>query len=110
MNEMEEEDMRKFLMLDEEFECENCHKHVPRLKYTARDHCPYCLYSRHVDRNPGDRACECCGALVPQGIRKYRDTFKIVYECAKCGQEKINIAAADDNMDLIIYLSAKPVT
>ena len=35
-------------MIDEEFICENCHKHVEKLNYTARDHCPFCLYSKHV--------------------------------------------------------------
>ena len=102
--------MRKFIMIDEEFECENCHQHVPKLLYTARYHCPYCLYSKHVDNNPGDRACECYGMLKPKGIKKYRNTFKIIYECIKCGKEKTNIMAGDDNMDIIINLSSRPIS
>ena len=42
-------------MVNEDFICENCGKDVEKSSYTARDHCPYCLYSKHVDINPGDR-------------------------------------------------------
>ena len=52
---------KKFTMIDESFICENCHKKVNPLGYTARDHCPYCLYSKHVDINPGDRKESCHG-------------------------------------------------
>ena len=45
-----------FTEIDEEFTCENCGKHVPKLGYSCRNHCPYCLHSKHVDVNPGDRA------------------------------------------------------
>ena len=45
--------MKKFNMIDESFICENCGKKVTKLGYTARDHCPYCLYSKHLDINPG---------------------------------------------------------
>ena len=41
-------------MVNEDFICENCGKDVEKSSYTARDHCPYCLYSKHVDINPGD--------------------------------------------------------
>lgn len=97
----------KFKMIDEKFSCIVCGEEVKELKYTARDHCPKCLCSRHVDIYPGDRACKCKGILEPIGIEKYRDTFKIVYKCSKCGEIKRNIAARDDNMDLIISLSSK---
>ena len=92
-------------MIDEEFICENCKKKVDKLNYTARDHCPYCLYSKHVDINPGDRANKCCGLLVPVGIEKYKNTYKIIYKCSKCGQIHKNIMASDDNMEKIIDLS-----
>ena len=99
--------MKKFNMIDDEFICEHCNKKVEKLKYTARDHCPYCLYSKHVDINPGDRNNECKGLLVPISIEKFKDTYKIIYKCNKCKQEHKNIIASDDNMDLIIDLSVK---
>ena len=97
--------MKRFNMIDEEFVCEHCQKQVPKLNYTARDHCPYCLYYKHVDINPGDRLNECKGLLKPIGIDKYKDTYKIVYECEKCHQIHRNIMANDDNYDKIIEIS-----
>ena len=99
--------MKKFNMIDESFICENCNKLVQKLEYSARDHCPHCLYSKHVDINPGDRANNCEGLLEPIGIEKFKDTYKIVYKCQKCNQAHKNIMALDDNFDLIIDLSVK---
>lgn len=97
--------MKKFNMIDEEFICDNCKSTIKPLGYTARDHCNYCLYSKHVDINPGDRSNECKGLLKPIGIEKYKDTYKIIYKCEKCNQIHKNIMAKDDNYDLIIELS-----
>lgn len=97
--------MKNFTMIDEEFICENCGEKVNPLGYTARDHCPVCLHSKHVDINPGDRQNTCKGLLEPIGIEKFKNTYKIIYKCKKCGQNHKNIVANDDNMDLIIELS-----
>ena len=92
-------------MRDENFICVNCGKEVNKLNTTARDHCNNCLYSVHVDINPGDRKNPCKGLLEPIGIEKYRDTYKIIYKCQLCGMIHKNIMASDDNMDKIIELS-----
>lgn len=97
--------MKQFTMKDESFVCENCGKKVEKLNYTARDHCPYCLYSKHVDINPGDRLNPCQGLLEPISIEKFKQTYKIIYQCEKCKQTHKNIIANDDNMNLIIQLS-----
>ena len=97
--------MKKFTMIDEEFICENCNKKVAKLNYTARDHCPYCLYSKHVDINPGDRQNQCQGLLKPIGIEKFKNTYKIIYKCQKCNQIHKNIMANDDDFNKIIELS-----
>lgn len=99
--------MKRFTMKDECFICEHCDKQVPTLQYSARDHCPYCLYSKHVDILPGDRANPCGGSLKPIGIEKWKDTYKIIFVCEKCGKNHRNIMAIDDCMDLIIELSVK---
>ena len=95
-----------FTEIDEEFICENCNRNVPKLNYTARDHCPFCLYSKHVDINPGDRSNKCQGLLKPIGIEKYKNTYKIIYKCSKCGQLHKNIIATDDDFDIIIKLTS----
>ena len=99
--------MKRFNELDEGFFCENCGKEVKPLGYTSRDHCPYCLYSKHVDINPGDRKNTCQGLLIPIGIEKFKDTYKIIYQCDKCHTIHKNIMASDDNMDLIIELTTR---
>lgn len=99
-------DKARFIMRDESFICEVCHKQVEPLNYSARNHCPYCLSSKHVDNNPGDRASICFGTLKPIGIEKSKKRdYKIIFKCNKCGEYKKNIMAKDDNMDLIIQLS-----
>ena len=97
-----------FTKIDEEFICENCGKKVKKLGYSCRNHCNYCLYSKHVDVNPGDRQETCHGILEPIGIELSNNKgYVIVFKCKKCGQIRKNKAAEDDNMDLIIKLSAK---
>ncbi len=97
--------MKKFNMIDEEFVCDNCSKLVSKLNYSARDHCPYCLYSKHVDIYPGDRKNNCMGQLKPIGIEKHKNTYKIIYKCKNCKKTHKNIMAIDDNMNIIIELS-----
>ena len=101
-------DIKRFQEIDEEFICKNCGKKFSKLGYSCRDHCPYCLYSKHVDINPGDRAEECHGDLEPIGIEiNSKKGYVIIYKCKKCGAIKKNKAAEDDNMELIINLSVQ---
>ncbi|MCI8411310.1 MAG: RNHCP domain-containing protein [Clostridia bacterium] len=97
-----------FTEIDEEFICHNCGKEVTKLGYSCRNHCPYCLHSKHVDKNPGDRLEECHGDLEPVGLEiDGKKGYVIIFRCKKCGAIRKNKAAKDDNMDLIIDLSAK---
>ena len=97
--------MKLFSKNDNFFTCEHCGMNVNPLNYTSRDHCPYCLYSKHVDLNPGDRLNTCKGLLKPISIEKFKDTYKIIYICEKCKKMHKNIMASDDDMNLIIELS-----
>ena len=98
----------KFTKIDEEFICENCGQKVPKLGYTCRNHCPYCLHSKHLDINPGDRAEDCHGILEPIGLEtNSKKGYVIVFKCKKCGAIRKNKVAEDDSMDAIIALSAK---
>lgn len=100
--------IKKFTKIDEEFICNNCGNKVEKLGYTSRDHCPTCLYSKHVDINPGDRLETCHGDLVPVSVElNPKKGYVIIYRCKKCGKIRKNKAAEDDNMNLIIKLSAE---
>lgn len=97
----------KFTMRDENFICDVCKKEVKKLGYTARDHCPHCLCSKHVDINPGDRSSTCHGILKPIGMElAKKDKLKIVYKCNKCNMIKRNVTADDDNFDKILEIMA----
>lgn len=97
---------KRFRKNDEGFVCANCGAEVPPLSYTSRDHCPECLYSLHVDINPGDRENPCRGALRPIfAAPDPKKGFIITYKCEKCGCLVRNKAAADDDMELLIKLT-----
>ena len=90
---------KRFIKNDEGFVCMHCKKSVPPLEYTSRDHCPYCLWSLHVDENPGDRASECGGELEPVGVTPDpKKEFVITYRCKKCGAVRRCKAAVRGNV------------
>ena len=86
------------------FICEHCGANVPKAKSTVRDHCNQCLYSKHVDIAPGDRAETCNGLMEPVCYIVKRDKIIIKYKCIKCGYIHYNKAAKDDNVDTILNL------
>ena len=101
-------EQRNFVEIDEEFTCEVCGELVNKLAYSARDPCPNCLSSKHLDINPGDRSADCGGVLVPIDIEKgKKDSYKIIYKCDKCGMIKKNKTAIDDNFDKILEIMSK---
>lgn len=96
----------KIVKIDEEFICENCGNKVQKLGYSSRNHCNYCLCSKHVDKIPGDRAEECKGILRPVQVElDSKKGYVIIYKCDKCGEIRKNKSADDDNQDLIIQLT-----
>ena len=58
-------DSKRFQKKDSGFICGHCGKKVEPLGFTSRNHCPFCLWSRHLDELPGDRASECGGLMEP---------------------------------------------
>lgn len=96
---MDKLETRRFSRNIEDFVCENCGTKVHGNGYT--DHCPKCLWSKHVDNNPGDRSSECGGPMKPIYTEMDRRGFKIYYECKKCGARKRVTASADDNRELL---------
>ena len=91
---------------DNSFTCQNCGKHVDKLGYTSRDHCPYCLYSIHVDIIPGGRQNTCLGKLKPIAIdESSKKGYVIVYKCEKCGEIKRNKSAIDDDFQKMLEVA-----
>jgi len=101
------------------FKCRHCQAYV----YTQadfsgvqnRNHCPYCLWSRHVDHTqPGDRLSACKAIMRPIGLtvkrsrNKYRagmvGELMLVHRCNECGKLSINRIAADDEADCLMEL------
>lgn len=77
-----------------------------------RNHCPYCLYSRHLDLHEGgDRLSPCQGPMRPVGLalkktnKKYarpgQGELMLIHHCQSCGRLSINRIAADDDADRI---------
>lgn len=93
---------RKFQRRTENFNCEHCGEPVTGDGYT--NHCPRCLWSKHVDVNPGDRAADCGGLMEPVGAEQKGSEIIIVHRCVVCRYSKRNRAAADDDFDLLIEL------
>ena len=72
--------MSGFEKNDEDFVCLNCKKQVSKLQYTSRDHCPYCLYSLHIDHIPGDRKNKCLGLMKPIALKHKNGKIQIEYD------------------------------
>lgn len=81
----------RFRKVNEGFLCLNCGTDVPPASSSCRDHCPECLWSLHVDINPGDRASGCGGMLRPVGVQRHaKKGWMITYCCNRCGAERVN--------------------
>jgi len=82
---------------NEGFVCENCGARVePLTNGSYRNHCPFCLYSKHVDEQPGDRRSRCHGLMRPVGlVYKRMKGYQLVHQCLKCGVVKVNKVAVD---------------
>ena len=89
----------------EDFICENCGYKVKGDGYT--NHCPNCLWSKHVDDQvPGDRASQCQGLMKPVGVLVKRgEISKIEHKCQKCGHQIFSPVKKNDNRDLLIKIS-----
>lgn len=100
------------------FRCIHCCQIVPVARLLSgvhnRNHCPYCLHSRHLDLlRAGDRLAACKGNMQPVGLTYKRSWKKygqalgelmLVHRCGDCGKLSINRIAADDDGEAILAL------
>lgn len=95
------------------FICQHCGKEVlPLTNGSYRNHCPFCLYSLHVDNIPGDRACDCGGLMEPTAIiHNSKKGYQIVHKCKKCGFIRNNKVSEDprqpDSIEAITTIMRK---
>jgi hypothetical protein len=82
-----------FIKNTEDFKCEHCGHEVKGNGFT--NHCPACLWSKHVDVNPGDRAAKCGGMMRPIRVELEKQDYIIIHECQKCGHSKRNKMNSD---------------
>lgn len=93
--------MRNFKRVKENFKCEVCGEEVMGDGYT--DHCPFCLFGKHVDREiPGDRESECGGTMEPIKAIYGKEKFKILYRCTKCGHKFWVREGKDDDREKLV--------
>ncbi|WP_428938523.1 RNHCP domain-containing protein [Fontivita pretiosa] len=94
------------------FVCRNCGRQVsPHACGTRhRNHCPFCLWSLHVDIGPGDRLQSCGGKMEPIGVWVRRDgEWAIIHRCQQCGLIRTNRVAGDDDPWAMMSLAARPL-
>jgi hypothetical protein len=89
--------MTQFIKNKEDFVCDHCGAEVQGTGYT--NHCPRCLWSKHVDVNPGDRAAVCKGAMKPLAVEFKNNESVLIHECIVCGYKKRNKMSEGDSMD-----------
>ena len=95
------------------FRCGHCRLDVPMTAPGTRhrNHCPSCLWSRHVDDDvPGDRAAGCAAAMQPIGVSVHeRGEWALVHRCTSCGTVRVNRIAGDDNPLMLMRLAVQPL-
>jgi rubrerythrin len=98
---------RKFTRQPEDFDCLHCGAGVRGNGYT--NHCPRCLWSRHVDVRPGDRESDCGGAMEPVGALYEGGRTVVVQRCRRCGHTWRNKTARNDSRAAVLALFGRVV-
>ena len=96
----------------ESFVCKNCGKTdtADNAGTDHRNHCPYCLYSVHLDIEPGDREADCGALMEPIAVWvRNGGEWALIHRCTFCGTLSSNRIAADDNPMKLMSIAMKPV-
>ncbi len=94
------------------FECAHCGREVSAeaLGTKHRNHCPWCLWSVHLDDRPGDRAAYCGGEMEPVAVEVRRDgEWALIHRCRACGALSANRIAGEDSALLLVSLALRPL-
>jgi hypothetical protein len=94
------------------FRCLHCRQDVPTDPFgTAhRNHCPLCLWSRHLDVTPGDRRSNCGSRMEPVAVALRRGgEWALIHRCLGCGVLHENRIAGDDSIVALMAIAAAPL-
>jgi hypothetical protein len=95
-----------FTRREEDFKCERCGREVAGNGYT--NHCPGCLWSKHVDKDPGDRAESCGGMMEPVAIEMGEGSEAVILQaCVRCGARRRCKRSPEDSFDAIVAIARK---
>ncbi len=89
-----------FVKNKEDFVCDNCGVFNKGDGYT--NHCYKCLFSKHVDVDPGDRSNTCLGLMKPAFVSYTNSDQYILHECLRCGFRKKNRISNNDSLETLI--------
>ena len=89
-----------FKKVKENFVCEKCERIIEGDGYT--NHCPHCLWSKHVDIEPGDRQANCGGIMRPIDVETVKGEYVLTHECTVCGHQKRNKTSWHDDFDKLV--------
>jgi hypothetical protein len=90
---------KKFKKKKEDFICEICGQFIKGDGYT--NHCPKCLWSKHVDINPGDRQNTCKGKMEPVDAFFKNGKWILKQQCLKCEEVKLIKVKKGDSLDAL---------
>lgn len=93
---------KRFSKKKEDFICGKCGAAIKGNGYT--NHCPICLYSKHVDIKPGDRLATCGGLMKPIKVEGTEKEYRVLHKCIVCNYEKVNKVAPEDNIDALVAI------
>lgn len=95
-----------FTRKTEDFKCERCGREVAGNGYT--NHCPGCLWSKHVDVDPGDRAETCGGMMEPVAIEQGNGGEAVILQvCVRCAAERRCKRSPEDSFDAIVAIARR---
>lgn len=94
-----------FKKVIENFVCEKCGTEVKGNGFT--NHCPKCLWGKHVDISPGDRAESCGGLMEPINAETEKGKYMLTHKCVKCFREKRNRVSNNDDFDQVVLIVEK---
>ncbi|WP_055481627.1 RNHCP domain-containing protein [Sphaerimonospora mesophila] len=105
-------DIPHSVLRTETFGCVRCGLTVTALDPggARRNHCPRCLYSRHVRDGVEGGPSECRSGMAPISIAVLRNgDWELIHHCTRCGELTSNPICDDDNQFILMRMAVRPL-